>query len=197
MPRDELRPAVRLVDLERAGRQVDEQFGPRRRQFGHRIAPAFGGKVIGRSRFAEPGVFADMHTQPQAAKFQRRRRLGRKEIATFVEDVVIGEQALVDRLLDAARPEQAGGIADASFGQISHRRMADEHAEARGDCLPRALDRPVAGGGESFAQQQVFGRVAADEQLRDDEQFGPGSESPFGGSPDEAGVSRRGRRRSG
>ena len=47
----------------------------------------FGLEVVGRARFAVPGVFADVNAQPHAAKFDRSGRFGRQKIAALVEDV--------------------------------------------------------------------------------------------------------------
>ncbi len=63
---------MRLVDLERTGREVDEQVGPGGSQFGDWIPPIFRLQVINRARLAIPGVFADVHPQPHALEFDWR-----------------------------------------------------------------------------------------------------------------------------
>ena len=122
-----------------------------------------------------PGVFA--YGDPQGFLLQRHHPHlgGRIEVAAFIEDVVGGQQRFVLLKQDLAAADQHRGVAQPlagipAAGQRRAHQQGGPGVARRGCRQPgqRLLHLPDQGG----VLQQVPGRVAHQEQLREDDEVG-------------------------
>ena len=121
-----------LVQFKRAGRQVDQQVGLLGNQLANRIKPWLNCIVVGRVGSTPPCVLADVNTKASPVEWNGRHAVSRSKIPLLVEHVVIGQQELVDRLLDAAIVEQTRPIGDTTTGHSTTRGVSDEQAKRLG-----------------------------------------------------------------
>ena len=126
-----------LADVERRGRDVDEQLRARERE-------------VGRGRARLPDVLADRRADQRVAELEQDEVAAGREVAVLVEDAVVREEALaVDRLHLAARADGARVVEVA----VEVRRADERDDAARRRCdLARASARlrgrsPGAGAG--------------------------------------------------
>ncbi len=149
-----LLPLALLAEVERRGREVGDELGPRERQVGGR-------------RPGLPDVLAHRRADEHVAELEQQAVVPRREVAVLVEDAVVGQEALaVDRLHGAVVADDAGVVEVA----VEPGR-ADEHrlrARRGGDLVERAPRRPDEAGPE----QQVLGRVAGDGELGEEDEVG-------------------------
>ncbi len=121
-------------------------------------------------RFGEPQVFADQHAHGYALQLEHAAAAIRVdvEITAFVEHRIVGQFALAVGVQHLAVAQHAGGVVDHCPGGLGP-------ANHRGDAV-RGFGDPAHGHlavvQEARAQQQVFGRVAADGQLGEHHQLG-------------------------
>ncbi len=196
VPLDQLEPPRGLRQFERAGRDVDKRVDAGLRQQRHRIGKRARRDVVGGRFIAPPGVLADVQPEPPPGNPHRRDPIGGAEITLLVEDVVIGQEHLVDGRRDASVLEHTGGVGDAATGNFAMAGMPDDHGQPLRQAGGQLVDRSVAGGDKPFPQQQILGGIPAHEQLGGDEQVGPrGARRQPRHGP--ARSCRAGRRRSG
>ncbi len=92
------------------------------------------------------------------------------EVPVLVEDAVVREEVLpVDGLDAAVRADRA---------RVREVAVEPRRPDERDDALARPrdlLDRVVRRADESGTEQEVFGRVAGDGELREDDEIGAGS----------------------
>jgi len=122
----------------------------------------------GPRRFGSPHIFADDHTNSDSGHFDDQRLITRNEIATLVEDGVVGQVPLVvgAENLPVAQPGYRV-VALVGFGTG----MADDDVDTAyfGGNLGQ---RRVTCAHETGAQYQVFGRIARQRQFREYDQVG-------------------------
>ena len=121
-------------------------------------------------RLGVPQVLTDQQANRDAVDLEHATATVRvdSEITALVKYRVIGQFALAVGLLQLAIAQHTGGVVD-------HAAVALRPANHCGDALHRggdALDRRLAIGQEARPQQQVFGRVTAQGQLREQHQVG-------------------------
>ena len=111
-----------------------------------------------------PHVLADVHAELHAVHCEDARRARRLEITLLVENGVVGEIMLVvDADHFAVAYHRSGVVALA----MRYPRVADDERDAA-HALGEIGDRVLAFLHEIFAQEQVFGRITADRELRRD-----------------------------
>jgi len=131
-----------------------------------------------------PGVLADADPDPHALVDEDRAARAAAEVALLVEDPVVGQVVLVVDALDLAVGSEGGGVVDV----VLHVDEADDQGDplrGRGDLLQ--LAEVVAD--EARLEEQVLGRVAGQEQLREGDQVGAGFTGTLGPLDDLATVS--------
>ena len=117
-----------------------------------------------------PDVLADRHADAHAAKDDRPRRPPGGKDALFIEDAVIRQIDLEADGFDPALVEQRIGIvAKAVLGPG----QADEGGRAAIGGRPRNLfESGAAGFLEGRFQDEILGRIAGEEQFREDDEIG-------------------------
>ena len=143
-----------LADVERRGRDVDEQLRARERE-------------VGRGRARLPDVLADGRPDQRLAVLEEEQVAARGEVAVLVEDAVVGEEPLaVDRLHLAAGADGARVV-----------EVAVEVGTPTNATMPRRLlrhlgERALCGADEARAQEQVLRRIARDRELGEEDDVG-------------------------
>ena len=120
----------------------------------------------------EPDVLADRQAEPQPTEADRTRQRSDLEDAKLVEDAVVGQFDLVAQRLDLATVEQRDGVV--ALALVRPGRADDDARAAIGGVGGQRLDGLAAGVLESRLEHQVLRRIAGDEQLRQDQEIGPG-----------------------
>ena len=124
------------------------------------------GEVGGR-RAGLPDVLAHRRADEGLAAAQEHEVAAGLEVPVFVEDAVVGEELLLVDGLQLAVDEHRAGVEQVAVEV----READEG----GDPLRRGRDlvqRSPGGPEEAGPEKQVFGRVAGDGQLREEDEVG-------------------------
>ena len=134
--------------------------------FGTGLGQAFADLLV-------PDVLADRQTEPHAAEADGAGQRADVEDAQLVEDAVIGELDLVAQRLDLAAVDERDGVVALVLARP--RRADDDARAAIGGLGGQRLDRPAAGVLEGRLENEVFRRIAGDEQLGEDQQVCPGS----------------------
>ncbi len=132
---------------------------------------------IGRFGRMPPGIFTDVHAHIQPGKLDRCRFGGGKEIPPFIEDVIIRQQDFLHRADNRPAMQQAHAVRHAAFRHSLGIGMPNQHAQIWIEFLRQFFDRAAASGGETFAEQQVLGGIAGDDQFRRDQQVSTVSNS--------------------
>ena len=147
-------PLGSLAGVERRGVDVNDQLGP-------------GLPLHGQRPDGIPDVLADTHSDGHFIDYVHRARVARPEVAFLVEHPVVGQVNLsigVDQLSVVA---QGGRVVDVR----SHVDVPHQHGDSLG-----GRNHPLHGGNvipqEGGLEQQVFGRIAGDGQLREGHQVG-------------------------
>ena len=150
----------------------------RRVQHAQHLCP---GGLGGSRRLVEPGVFADQQAEAQAADLEHDRPqpriAARGEVATLVEHLVVRQLALAIGRDDVAAGQHRRRVvapgyrmrSGADIGLIGKlMRVPDHHMQAAqiGQCFRAIGQRVATSQHEGWAEQQVFGRIAAQAQLR-------------------------------
>ena len=145
----------------------------------------------------EPGVLADQQTHPDALDLEHAGRLAWREVATLVEDLVVGQFALGVPGDHHALAQHGGCVVparhrNAARAVVTPGRMSHDHRHA-GQPLERAghlVHGIIAGGDEGRSQEQILGRIAADRQFGGQQQSGAGRVRLACGLDDAACVAR-------
>jgi hypothetical protein len=153
--RDEHLLALDLAtDVERRRADVHEQLRARERE-------------VGRRRPRLPHVLADGQTDERLAELEQHELAPGREVAVLVEDAVVRQESLaVDRLDVAVRADRA---------RVEEVLVEMGEADDCDDVLRFARDlaqRRCCGADEARPQEQIFGRVAGDGELREEDEFG-------------------------
>ena len=144
------------ADVERRGREVDEQLRA-------------GEREIGRGRPGLPHVLADRRPDQRAAVLEEKEVVAGREVAVLVEDAVVREEALA-----VDRPHLAAGADGAGVEEVA---VEVGRADERDDPAGRARDlceRALCGADEARAQEQIFRRVPGGGQLGQEDEIGAG-----------------------
>jgi hypothetical protein len=144
-----------LTDVIRGGRDVDQQRGP-------------GQRLVGGRWPRLPDVLADRQSDQGVAELDQRAAGARLEVALLVEDAVVGQKHLAVDRLDRAAGEHGAGVVDI-VGALREADQRDDSPRCRRDPLqrcPRVSEKMLL-------EQQIFGRVAGDRQLREQDQLRP------------------------
>ena len=117
-------------------------------------------------RLGEPQVFADHHAHLHTVDLDHAGpAVGVDvEIPPLVEDVVVGQFPLAVGALDLAAAQHAGRVVEHAAGRFGPADDRDDAVHVLGDLHQRrfAVDQ------KARAHQQVFGRIPADRELRED-----------------------------
>ena len=99
---------------------------------------------------------------------------GRLEVALLVEDIVEGQQHLLLGEGETAAGEQRGDVAGVLAGSGCRRPGTVPHEDGAGrrSGRRRARPGPAAGGRGRTVFEEIGGRVAADGELREDDEIG-------------------------
>jgi hypothetical protein len=142
-----------LADVERRGRQVDDQLRA-------------GEREVGRRRAGLPHVLADRRADQDVAVLQQEEVVPRREVAVLVEDAVVGQETLAVDRLDLARRAYRARVVEVAVEV----RSADQRRDsARGAC--DLVERALGGADEPGAQEEVFGRISGDCELREEDEI--------------------------
>jgi hypothetical protein len=156
-PRDEhLLPLLRLSDVVRRRGEIHDELSARERE-------------VGRGRAGLPDVFADRDPDGGLAHSQDHEVAPLSKVAMLVEHAVVGEEVLPVHGADLS-----AGTDRARVREIA---VEPRRADERDDPVRRGrdlLDRRPRGRDEAGPQQEVFGRIARDGQLRKDDEIGAG-----------------------
>ena len=121
-------------------------------------------------RLFQPGILADRHPDPHAADRHRTRGGPPREHALFIEHAVIRQVDLEPDGSDPAFVEKRTGIVELA---VLDPGSADQQRRAAVGGFPREfLDRGTAGRLKCRLQDQVFRRIAGNEQFRQNDQVG-------------------------
>ena len=116
-----------------------------------------------------PDVLADRHAEAHAAEVDRPRHGPGREHALFVEHAVVRQVDLEAHRFDLAVIDQHDGVVDVSVlgpdGAGEDRRAGPELARQRLDARPRR-------GGKRRLEDEIFRRIAGDEQLGEHDEVG-------------------------
>ena len=136
-----------------------------------------------------PDVFADADPQLAAIQLQDLRLRGRLEVAVFVEDIVSGQQRLVENRPGLAVSQQHGAI-EQGPAHLSGVQGGDAYQQRRavGQFGGHALELVEAPANETAAHQQVTRQVPHEGQLRRDHQVGAQCPGLPGPADDQRGV---------
>ena len=145
----EIEALVGLVALERRAVDDDEDFRPR---LDERLAHVW-----------KPHVLANLEPEPHPLEDDRARRRARDEDALLVEDAVVWQFVLEADIGDVAALEQEGRVEELVAAAPG---CAQDHGRPAvrrllGEILDRDLDRIRKSG----LQDQIFGRIAGDDEL--------------------------------
>ena len=136
-----------------------------------------------------PDVFADADPQLAAIQLQDLRLRGRLEVAVFVEDVVGGQQRLVEDRPGLAVSQQHGAVEQgpAHLGGVHG---GDAHQQRRPvrQLGGHALELVAAPADKTAAHQQIARQVPHESQLRRDHQVGAQHAGLPGPADDQRGV---------
>ena len=136
--------------------------------------------------FRAPDVLADRKPQPHAAEIHRTgHRPGRKH-ALFVEHAVVREIDLVAQRGDHAAVEQRHRVVE--LAAVDPRRADQQRRATRCGFARKRFDRGAAGGLEGGLEHQILGRIAGDEQFRENDQIGALGGRLLAGTPHFLGI---------
>ena len=121
-------------------------------------------------RFLQPDVLADRYAHPDAAHGHRAGGGAAREQALFVEHAVVRKVCLETNGCDAPAVQQRAGVVKLA---ILDPGAADQHRRAAiGGLSRQGLDGGAAGRLKRRLQHQVLGRVAGNEQFRQQDEIG-------------------------
>ena len=146
-----------LADVERRGRQVDEQRRP-------------GEREVGRRRARLPDVLADRETDERVAELEQEELPSGGEVPVLVEHAVVRQEVLAVDALDLALGADEGRVREVAV----ERRGSDERDRLRGRARD-LVDRLARGADEPGAQEEILRRVAGDGELGQDDDVGGGA----------------------
>ena len=180
-----------LPHRERAGRRADDHRGAGSHGFRHRID---GIRMPGRVRvLGTPQVLADHDAHLRTAAIDHAGAVARREVPRFVEDVVVGEQALDVERFDAATTHDGHDVAGRYRRARCGHRHADEHRRiSRATRMQFRRHLPgsaLAVTEEALALQQVTRRIAAQRELRERDALGSGRRKFHGAVDHPPGIS--------
>ena len=122
---------------------------------------------IGRGRARLPHVFAHGQADEGLAVLEQNQVTARREVAVFVEDAVVRQEALPVHRLDLTRGTHVTGVVEIA---IEVRRA---HENRRASCLARDLLHGVlCRTDEPGAEQEVLRRIAGHRELREHDEVG-------------------------
>jgi hypothetical protein len=133
-----------------------------------------------------PGVLADVQAEADIPDLEHARTLAGLEVALLVEHGVVRERVLVVRRRDLPVAHHRSGVVPPAALLV---RMADDQGDAV-HVAGQARHRGLAFAVEAVAQQQILRRVAAQGQLRGEEQIRPGAARPLTVAKDLGRVAR-------
>ena len=121
-------------------------------------------REIRRRRSGLPHVLADGRTDQRLAELQQDQVASRSEVAVLVEDAVVREEALADERLHLTARAHRARVEEIT---VECRRADQRHDPAArpGDAFERALRRAD----EPGAEEEIFRRVAGDDQLGEED----------------------------
>ncbi len=155
------------------GGEVDHQIG------------VTGGESRAGGSVGEPGVFADVNADTGAEGIEGEGFGSGGEDSLFIEHAVVGQHHFSIDAEDAAGVKNDGGI-EASC--LVGRRRADDDEGVGGQSGGKLLQMVFAVGNKMRAQDEVFGRVAAESELGKNDQPGAGAGGALGVGKDPRGV---------
>ena len=129
--------------------------------------------LVGGGRTGQPDVLADGQADQGAVQVDQLADRAGLEVTALVEDAVVGQVDLPVAGHDPAAGDDRetvveGGVAD----------RASDHRDDALDLRRERLEGLLAGIEEMPLEQQVLGGIAADHQLREDDEIGPGRARP-------------------
>ena len=145
---------LRLADVVRRGREIDEQLGPREGE-------------VGRRRARLPDVLADRRAHERVAEPQQQQLAPGREVAVLVEDAVVRQVALAVEPLHVAVGADGAGVEEIAVEPGS----ADERGQPRA-FLRDLPQRRLRGAHEGRAQEQILGRIPRDGELGKEHEVG-------------------------
>ena len=174
---EHLLPLLGLADVERRGREVDDQLRARERE-------------VGRRRPGLPDVLADREPDGRLSEPKQDELAPLGEVAVLVEDAVVREEVLA---VDGPHPSVRADGARVREIAVEPRRP-DERDEPSVSARDR-LERLVCSADEAGSEEEILGRIAGRRELREDDEIGAGVARLAETAKDLRAVARRGRRR--
>jgi septum formation protein len=177
---------VALAVVPRAGGEVDHQVEPPLGKVGERVEAVAAARGELRVR---PDVLADRDADFFAVEREDGGRDGGGlEVAVFVEDVVGGQETFPRVADDSAVLAESGGVEEAAAGGGG---IFFNGADQRGHAADKSGDFGEGGldvGDEAALEEKVAGRVAADDELGENDQSGTLGDEGLVGVEDEPAV---------
>ena len=121
-------------------------------------------REIRRRRAGLPHVFANSRTDQRLSELEQDEIASRCEVTVFVEDAVVRKEALaIDRFHFPARAD--GACVEEIAIEVRRPDERSDTAARSGDLV----ELPFGGANKPGPQEEVLGRIAGDDQLREED----------------------------